>query len=388
MVVFDADVAVVGLGAMGSAAAWRLAERGVDVLGIERFHPGHVQGSSHGQTRLFRVACLEHPNLVTLARRSRELWEELQARTSTPIIRITGGIMMGPAESDVIRGTLAAAAAHDLPVTHLNRDELVSRFPQHENLLEGTVGVWDPEAGVLHPEAGVIAAVAAAREAGAQIFTDTRVGDIQLVEGGVRIQTPARVFMVRQVVMAAGAWLGKFLPELPLDPWRTPMTWFETDASTTHSFTLEDFPVFIRAVTPDNWIWGHGSADGFGVKVGPDRDPNFVSVDPDSIDRGISPHDHELVSMLVSHAIPGLHPEPAKITTCMVTQTPDGQFLIGRPGGDPRLVVAGGCSGHAFKHATGIGELVAQIVTGDDTLIDTAFVDPNRFLREEKSLAS
>src|SRR5260221_12316562 len=98
---FDADVAVVGLGAMGSSAAWRLAERGVGVIGIEQFNPGHVQGSSHGKTRVFRVACLEHPNLVPLARRSRDLWSDLQARSGTPVIRNTGAVMIGPADSPV-----------------------------------------------------------------------------------------------------------------------------------------------------------------------------------------------------------------------------------------------------------------------------------------------
>src|SRR3954468_12176495 len=146
---FDADVAVVGLGAMGSAAAWRLAERDVRVLGFERFRPGHVQGSSHGKTRVFRVACLEHPNLVPLARRSRELWTKLQETSGTPVIRNTGAVMIGPEDSEVIAGTLAAATAHDLPVSRLTRNELQQRFPQHRNLEPDHIGIWDLEAGVV-----------------------------------------------------------------------------------------------------------------------------------------------------------------------------------------------------------------------------------------------
>src|SRR5919199_1293007 len=127
----DAAVAVIGLGAMGSNTLWRLAARGVDVIGIERFRPGHVQGSSHGHTRLFRVACLEHPNLVPLAQRSLELWRELQARSGTPIIDVTGGLMIGPPGSQVVAGTLAAARAHDLPVGSLSAGELAAKYPQH-----------------------------------------------------------------------------------------------------------------------------------------------------------------------------------------------------------------------------------------------------------------
>src|ERR1700712_4327354 len=121
---FDADVAVVGLGGMGAAAAWRLAERGVRVIGFERFRPGHVQGSSHGRTRLFRVACLEHPNLVPLAQTSKALWQDLEKHSGTDILQITGGLMIGAPDSPVIAGTLAAGRAHGLAIREMSRDEL------------------------------------------------------------------------------------------------------------------------------------------------------------------------------------------------------------------------------------------------------------------------
>jgi len=383
---FDADVAVVGLGAMGAHAAWLLAQRGVRAIGIERFSPGHDQSSSHGQTRLFRVACLEHPSLVTMARRSRDLWVELQAQSADPILQITGGVMIGPEDSDVISGTLAAAAAHDLPVERLTRVQLAERFPQHQNLAKGTVGVWDPEAGVAHPETAIITAVAAARAAEADIYTDTQVTAIDLGDGGAVVRTAARSFTVGQVVVTTGAWLDKLVPALEVDPTRTPMTWFEPADPDDGSFSLEKFPVFIRAVDQENWIWGHGAADSYGVKVGPDSDENFVTVDPDCIGRDISTRDYAQVSELVSKVLPGLNPIPIRIITCVVTHSRDDQFIIGRPRGDYRLVVGGGGSGHAFKHASGIGELIAQIVTGEPTYVDTAFVDPDRFLTAEETV--
>jgi sarcosine oxidase len=376
---FDADVAVVGLGAMGSHAAWRLAERGVQVIGVEQFAPGHVLGSSHGQTRLFRVACFEHPELVTVARRSRDLWHELQVHTAEPLLEITGGVMIGPADSDVITGTLAAAEAQDLPIERLTIDQLTERFPQHQNLADGTVGIWDPEAGIAHPEAAITAAAVAARAAGAKIYTGTKVTAIDLVDGGAVVRTATGAFTVRQVVVTTGAWLGKLVPELELDPTRTPMTWFAPADPADGSFSLERFPVFIRAIDHETWIWGHGAADHNGVKIGPDRDDNFVTCDPDEVDRGVSAKDHALVSELIRTALPALNPMPTRITTCMVTNSRDGQFVIGRPHADPRLVIGGGDSGHAFKHASGIGELLAQIVTGETTYIDTDFVDPDRF---------
>jgi sarcosine oxidase len=376
---FDAEVAVVGLGAMGSHAAWRLAERGVRVIGFEQFAPGHALGSSHGQTRLFRVACFEHPELVTVARRSRDLWQDLQAHSADPLLEITGGVMIGPADSDVITGTLAAAAAHDLPVERLTLDEVAERFPQHQNLAAGTVGVWDPEAGIAHPEAAITAAVAAAGTAGAEIYTGTKVTAIDLIDGGAVLRTATRSFTVRQVVVTTGAWLGQFAPDLELRPTRTPMTWFGPADATDESFTLERFPVFIRAVDGTNTMWGHGAADRNGVKIGPHRADNIVTCDPDRVERGISAEDYALVSELIRTALPALNPVPTRTTTCMVTQSRDGQFVIGRPGADPRLVIGGGDSGHAFKHASGIGELLAQIVTGEATYIDTTFLDPDRF---------
>ena len=238
-----------------------------------------------------------------------------------------------------------------------------------------------PEAGLAFPENAVVAAVDAARSAGAEIFTDTRVTDIELVDGGARVTTATRDFLVRQVVVTTGPWLGKLAPELPLEPQRTPMMWFDerTDAVGTH--TIDAFPTFIRAMGNDQWIWGHGAGDGFGIKIGPESDPNFVPIDPDTIDRYVSADDWAHVSRLVARAFPGIEPVPTRVTTCMITRTPDGQFQIGRPHGDPRLIVGGGGSGHAFKHAAGIGELIAQIACDEPTLVPTDFVDPNRFLR-------
>jgi len=377
---FDGDVVVVGLGAMGANAAWRLAARGRSVIGIERFHPGHVQGSTHGQTRIFRVACLEHPHLVPLARRSRDLFAELEDLSGLPIVEQTGAVMIGPGSSDVIGGTLAAAAAHDLPVERLDRAALMERFPQHADLAADHVGVWDPEAGLAFPEHAVVAAVDAARAAGAEIFTDTRVTDIELIDGGARVGTATREFTAPQVVVTTGPWLGKLVPDLPLDPQRTPMTWFDVRDGAEHSHTIADFPTFIRAMGDDQWLWGHGSGHGFGIKIGPEDDPNFGTIDPDAVDRYVSARDWELVSTLVARAFPGIEPVPARTTTCMITRSPDGQFQIGRPWNDPRLIVGGGGSGHAFKHAAGIGELIAQIACDEPTLVPTDFVDPNRFL--------
>lgn len=390
---YDADVAVIGLGAIGSSAAWRLAARGLDVLGFEQFEPGHAWGGSTGRTRLFRVACLEHPGLTPIARRARDLWRELEASSGRRLFLETGGLMIGPPDSHIIEGTLSAARAHDLPVERLDADEIARRFPAHARVDPGDVGVWDPEAGVVRPEAAIVAAVDAARAAGAQVRTNTRVTAVEPDADGVTIRTDDAEYRVRHVAVTSGPWITRFVPDLPLTPHRVVMTWFR--AREGRSANLDVLPVFIRSVPGrDTWIWGHGAMpgsrsgapgdadgdgfEGFDVKVGPEFDGPFTADDPDAIDRDIHPGETDEISELVAATFPDVEPEPSGVTTCIMTHTPDGQFVVG-PTAHPRVVVGGGCSGHSFKHASALGELVAQSVAGEQPFTDASFLDPRRF---------
>ena len=375
----DAEYAVVGLGAMGSHAFWRLAARGADVLGFEQFRPGHNQGSTHGSTRLFRTLCLEHPGLVPVARRSLALWRELEAQTGLPIVRITGGLMIGRPGSEIIRGVREAAEVHGVEVRTLTAAEIRKEFPQHAGIDDEDVAILDPEAGVGRPENAVLAATRAAEAAGGRLVERVAVSGIELVDDGVVIRTAARDFTVRQVIVTAGPWMYQLLPSLPYQPIRTPLTWF-TPAVDPAEFDLGRFPTFIREMPDGNRMWGHGSDTDHAVKIGPEDDPHYTLVNPDEVDRSISPADYTLVSELVSRYLPGLQPEPTSAAPCMITRSPDMQFILGRPGNDPRLLVGGGDSGHAFKHASGLGEALAQMAVGEPTYTDFTFTDPNRFL--------
>ncbi|KAA6435206.1 N-methyl-L-tryptophan oxidase [Agrococcus sediminis] len=372
-----ADVAVVGLGAIGSSAAWRLAARGLDVVGIEQHEPGHPWGGSHGRTRLFRVACLEHPGLVPIARRARELWRELEAASGEQLLLETGGIMIGQPGSRIIEGTLAAAAAHGLPVERLDADELARRLPGHARLDPGDVGLWDPEAGVLRPEAAIVAAVDAARAAGATIRTGERVLAIEPDASGVTVHLAGGDVRARRAVVAAGPWLPQLVPGLAITPHRVVMSWFRAreggDAS------IERIPLFIRSVPGhDAWIWGHGALAGDLAKVGPEFDGPFEADDPDAIDREIHAGETEGIRDLVAATFPDLEPEPAELTTCIMAHTPDGQFVVGPTDASDRVVVAGGCSGHSFKHASALGELAAQLAVDEPPFTEIGFLDPRR----------
>ncbi|WP_328293344.1 N-methyl-L-tryptophan oxidase [Kineococcus sp. NBC_00420] len=384
---FDADVAVVGLGAWGSSTLWRLAARGVDVIGIERFGIGHELGSTHGATRLFRVACLEHPALVPLAQRSRDLWRELEASSGRTLLDQVGAVMLGPKDGSVVAGTLEAAATHGLAAHEMSLAEVAERFPQFADVDPTHVGVWDPDAGVARPEEGVRAAVAAARTLGARVHADTRVLEVELVPGGVVLHSSARSWRVRQVVVTAGAWLSKLVPNLPLQPRRTPMLWFRPPTPDP-SFDIANLPAFIRELDGDMAVWGHGAMLGHGVKIGmQDVGRNFTDCDPDTVDRAISwERDVAEISALVARTFPGVDPQPESVIACLTTNSPDHQFLVGRPGGDSRLLVGGGCSGHGFKHATGVGDALARMAVGEEPHSDMSFADPDRVHVDRPSL--
>jgi sarcosine oxidase len=340
---FETDVVVVGLGAFGSAALWRLAERGVDVVGIEPHGIGHEHGSSHGETRLFRVACMEHPGLSATALKSLELWTELGERTGQTLVRQTGCLYVGAPDSQAIQGPLNAG----VPVERLTHEELVARQPQYAGLRPDDAAVWDPGAGICYPEKVVRAQVKAAEELGARVYSDT------VTEVGTTVRTERAVFRAKKVVVAAGAGLAKLVPGLPLVHRPTPHNWFAPK----EGFTLEKFPSFVWD-RPQGGLWGHGSADGHAVKVGGHSDTTIIQE-------------------AVAQAFPGLDPNPVKVVPCHVTDSPDGLFLIGHVAGN--VLVAGGDSGHGFKHSAGIGELLARMATGESLYCATDFLDPTRF---------
>jgi sarcosine oxidase len=364
---------------------WRLAERGVDVVGIDRYGLGHHLGSSHGVTRLFRVACQEHPGLAPIARKSRDLWEALGQETGRTLVMTTGCLSVGAPDTPPIAGTKAAAELAGITLEELNHGELLRRFPQFTGTDERAVGVIDPEAGICFPERDVRAQGEAAERAGARILADTRVLGLEMLDGGVRVRTSVATVEARQVIVAAGAWNPKLIPGLPLTPRRTPLFWWNTKPGHEAEFAIPNFPAVVHDLPDGRRLWGHGSYDGpegtWQVKIGMDGDlAGFVPTDADELDRYIHPRDDlQKVSSWVADAFDGIEPLPDKTIPCMVTHSPDQQFLIGRPGGDPRLVLAGGDSGHGFKHAAGIGELLAQIALGEETFTDISFMDPDRF---------
>ncbi|MBD3003817.1 N-methyl-L-tryptophan oxidase [Streptomyces sp. 5-10] len=381
---WDAEVAVVGLGAWGSAALWQLALRGVDVVGIERFVPGHAWGSSHGGSRMFRITCLEHPGLVPLARRSRELWRHLEKEWGEELFVSSGGLLIGPRGGTIVGGTLRAADQHGIEVETLSSAELRMRYPSHAAVPEEHIGVWEPSAGIVRPEASVRAAVGlASRNANARVLTGSQVSRVEVCSDGVELVTGPRTLRVRQAVITVGAWLTTLLPGLPLETIRMPISWFRPSAAGGEAkadFDLDRFPVFMRELDHGPVLWGNGRENGHDVKLGLEYGGGgFRPMDPEDTDRSVAAEDWSDLARLLSVYAPGLEPIPARAAVCMYARTPDDQFIIGRPGGDARLVIAGGCNAHGGKHALGVGEALADLVTEGETRVPLEFTDPDRF---------
>ncbi|QCR19665.1 N-methyl-L-tryptophan oxidase [Agrococcus sp. SGAir0287] len=365
-------VAVVGLGAWGSMTAWRLAAAGADVVGFEAHAIGHDRGSSHGATRLYRRLCVEHAGLVPLAERSAALWRDLEERAGERLLTVTGGVSVGPADSVLVRDSLAVATAAGVSHEVLDATRVRERWPMLR-VADDAVGVVDPAAGILAAEPSVLAAAAAARAAGATLREGTRVDARDAAEGVLHVAGRRERF--DQVVIAAGAWTGELVPGLGVTPTRTLVTWFAPRRGHEQELSAQRLGVVVAAVG-DAWMWGHGALPGGLVKLGPADDPAFVPIRPDDLVGSVDARDGALVSRLAAAALPGVDSTPAHVRPCMYGRTADHQFVVGRVG--PRLLVAGGCNGHGFKHAAAIGEHLAELALGEVPTVPMPFADPRR----------
>jgi sarcosine oxidase len=371
------DVVVVGLGAMGSAAVYHLARKGKRVLGLDRFAPGHGYGSSHGATRIIRLGYFEHPSYVPLLRRAYALWRELEADWGEPLLRITGIVEIGPPGGRVVAGTLAAARVHALPHTVLAAADLMRRFPQFR-VPADSIAVLQPDGGFLHAEPSIRAHLGLAKAAGAELRAGETVRAIEPQGGGVRIDSDHGPVEAGAAIIAAGAWVKKLLPDLraPLRVTRQVMAWFEPlDAAL---FAADRFPVFLLE-SPLGVHYGF-PADDVGVKLAKHHHGN-EAVDPDSVDRSVSAADEALIRPALAEHLPAANGAMRSAQTCLYTMTPDGDFIIDCLD-SPRIVLASPCSGHGFKFAPVVGEIVAGLATDGTTSHDISRFRLDRFAED------
>jgi len=362
------DVIVVGIGGMGSAAAWRLARRGRRVLGLERFVPPHEMGSSHGLSRIIRLTYFEHPSYVPLLRRSYELWRELERLTGEQLLYITGALEIGAPDSVVVQGSLKSAEIHGLPHEILTAAQAMRRFPAYRLPAE-FMAILQPDGGFLDPERCIAAHIGMARASGAEIHTGEAVTGWEPAGDGVCVWTEHSSYRAERLVITAGPWASKLIPELAglAVPERQVVAWFQPHHP--DLFRRERFPVFVFD-TSDARYYGFPMYGLPGLKVGLFHHLR-EAVDPDAMDRLARPRDEEVLRAFVERYLPdGTGPTLAQ-KVCMFTNTPDEHFIVDQHPDCPQVIIAAGFSGHGFKFCSVIGEILADLALSGSTPHDT-----------------
>jgi sarcosine oxidase len=355
------DVAIVGLGAMGSATAYTLARRGRRVVAFDTYAPPHAHGSSHGKTRIIREAYYEHPVYVPLLRRAFEAWHEVERASGQPLYRRTGGIMIGPPNGELVTGALASVTSHSIPHRVLSANGIRRMFPALQPL-DDWVGVLERRAGVLFPEQCVTAFHSLAARAGADLRLNERVTGWRAGPGAVVVTTTSGTFTASQLVIAAGPWVHELAPHLgvtllierQLAHWLAP-------SSHSELFGPDHFPIALWEYSGDR-IFASQPDFGSGVKVGMHHDGE--STDPDTVDRTVHPHEDAQVLDLARRFLPFARGRVLDRSVCLYTNTRDHNFLIDFHPAHGNVLVLSPCSGHGFKFSVVIGEIAADLLAG------------------------
>jgi sarcosine oxidase len=357
------DVIVVGLGGMGSATAYQLAGRGKKVLGLERYTPAHDRGSSHGGSRLIRQAYFEDPAYVPLVLRAYELWERLEAETGRDLMTLCGGLMLGMRGSEVLEGSLRSAREHGLPCELLEAEEVKRCFPALVPDRE-TVALYEGRAGFLRPEATINAHLERALALGAELHFEEPVlsWDAPASEDRVLVETPVATYEAERLVVTAGAWAPALLADLrlPLQPERRVIYWFEPEGNT-EQFLPGSFPVFIWEPEDGNTFSCFPLLTGErGVKTVFFR-AGGVACTPETLDRRVRDQEIEFIREYLERYVPSLAGRCSEAVVCMYTNTPDEHFVIDLHPDYPQISIASPCSGHGFKFASVVGEIMADL---------------------------
>ncbi len=381
----QADVIVVGLGAVGSAAAWQLARRGARVLGFDRHAPPHALGSSHGLTRVTREAVGEGLAYAPLVRRSHAIWRELEAELGAaldgPLLTRTGVLVIGPAGSDTafVARTRAVAQAQGVPHEALAAAELRRRWPQFA-VADDETGCFEPGGGVVYPERCIAAQLTMARRAGVELRLDEPALAIEPEGAGWAVRSASGRHVAAQVLVTAGAWLPGLMKAIgpawtqQLRVLRQVLHWLPPDPGHEAAFAPGRCPTFIvtRGERYEDTFYGMPLLDGTdAVKVGTEQFEHETS--PDAVQREVAEAETEaLVERLVRPRLSGLGSRSVRRSACLYTMAADGRFRIGAAA--PGLTLVSACSGHGFKHSAALGEALAgQVLEGRSALDLSAF---------------
>lgn len=370
------DAIIIGVGGMGSATAYHLAKRGWKVLGLEKYDIPHEMGSSHGYSRMIRYTLQEHPSYVPLVRRAYELWHELEEAAGETLVVTTGSVRAGPADSLYYQNAMESCDIHKIPYEVLTAPELNARFPGYR-FPDEISSIYQADGGFLLPEQCIVHHVQTAKEAGAEIHSLESVLNWETKGDGVEVRTDRDTYTANRLVVTAGAWAGKLVPALAEHaiPERQVLGWFEPERP--ELFQPETFPVF-GILAEEGRYYGFPTYSVPGFKIG--RSHHLEQkVDPDAMDRDIHAEDEAILRQAVSRYFPQAAGRLLDKKTCIYTNTPDEHFMIGVLPDQPQVSVAAGFSGHGFKFASVIGEIMADLAQKGETRHDIGLFHLDRF---------
>ncbi|HEY5253376.1 MAG TPA: N-methyl-L-tryptophan oxidase [Acidobacteriaceae bacterium] len=376
-----ADVIVIGLGGMGASAAYQLAARGASVIGMDQFEPAHNRGSSHGASRIIRQAYYEHPSYVPLLMRAYDLWRKLeQDSRDDSLLQITGGIYFGTPDSATVSGSLQSAVQYNLPHELLDRAEIHRRYPIFQARSD-EVAVWESNAGFVRPERAIQACLQQATHHGAELHFNEPVSAWEATATGtVRVTTGSGVYESDRLILAPGAWAPDKLSDLkiPFVVHRHVMAWFNPVGGI-GAFTPDQFPIYLWENNPQSIFYGFPAIDGSngGAKIAMHTGGDVCS--PQSIDRNIRADDEHELREQIAARLPALNGPLLSAATCMYTMTPDQHFVVGLHPTHSQVAIACGFSGHGFKFAPVIGEILADLALSGKTAYPIEFLSPLRF---------
>ena len=358
------DAIVIGVGGIGSAAVYRLAARGLDVLGLERFDVPHTRGSSHGSTRIVRLTQPEDSSYVPLARAAFEHWRDLERETGRELLTITGSVHAAEPDASFLDSVRASLDAHRIAYEELSGTAVNERFPGY-SLPEDYEAVYQPDGGFVDCERAIVAHVEAAHAAGATIRARERVENWTETGEGIRVESDKGVYEADDLVLAAGAWTGRFLPDLNefLAPTRHVMAWLQPRRP--ERFEPRKFPVFsLRGEQGSGYGFPVYDVPGFKFGVDP---PAPTGTDPEATDREPTTADETLHREFAETYFPDGAGPTMSLSTCLVTESVDGHFLLGSHPEHESVHVAAGFSGHGFKFSAVLGAVLADFVTENRT---------------------
>lgn len=370
------DVIVLGAGGVGSSALFHLARRGVRVLGLDRFPGGHDRGSSHGDTRIIRLAYFEHPDYVPLLRRSYALWSELERIVDESLYDEVGLLEIGPPAGEVVPGVLKSAALHGLEIERLTPAEVARRFPGFR-APEGCEAVFERRAGYLRVEKCVLAHLRAAQASGAEHRTGIEVRGWRSYGDHLEVSTDQGPITTRKLVITPGAWASDLLPGVSV-PWRVLLKQLYWFAPRDDRYRAGGTGCTFFYELPWGMFYGFPQVDDYGVKVAEHSGGQAVS-DPLHADRSPDLVNQQRVETFLGASMPGMTRNLLRRSTCFYTMSPDGHFIIDRHPTEEHVVFCAGLSGHGFKFASALGELLADWTLDGGSNLSAEFLRAARF---------